>query len=181
MTEPRRAALALLVAAAWGGYERPATDAGILRAIADWMDRLDAIPDSMMKEAGHEYRVSRGIQADLRRIAAFLDAPEQSIDVEQLAMLRADMRVLLPRVREALQRHRVDERSWGEYVAEDVLPVLDRYIAVLAASEPAVNNIEALVAALREVVTAFDFGGDNLNDALRAARAALDSIEGGGE
>jgi len=72
-----RAPLRRLVEAAWGGYERPATDSGILLAIADWMDRLDAVPDSMLEDAGHEHRVNRAMQDDLRRIAAYLATIEE--------------------------------------------------------------------------------------------------------
>ena len=62
---------AQIVDAAWGGWERPSDDAGILRAIADWMDRLDDVADSV---PGMPEQVSRTMQSDLRRIANGLDA-----------------------------------------------------------------------------------------------------------
>jgi hypothetical protein len=55
-----------VIDAAWGGYERPGTDAGILNAIADWMDRLDDVADKLARRPV----VHRTMQADLRRIAA---------------------------------------------------------------------------------------------------------------
>jgi hypothetical protein len=66
--DDRPAILHDLIEATWGGYTRPADDAGILLAIADWMDRLDDVADGV---AGKPL-VSRAMQDDLRRIAAAL-------------------------------------------------------------------------------------------------------------
>lgn len=50
--------------------KRPTTDAGILRAVADWLDRTD--------DAGGWYG-PRGMQEDLRRIAQNLEATNGAI------------------------------------------------------------------------------------------------------
>lgn len=57
----------------WGGFSRPDDDAGQLRAIADWMDKLDDMGDKLSADASTGEKVSRTMQKDLRRIAKRLD------------------------------------------------------------------------------------------------------------
>ena len=68
MEEPLRK----LIDAIWGGFGRPSDDASILRAIADWMDRLDDVGDELIGRP----TVSREMQDDLRRIAQTIESKE---------------------------------------------------------------------------------------------------------
>lgn len=52
---------------------RPETDAGILRAIADVLDRCDAIADRAMASVNNEHLVGHEWQDEMRRIAAELE------------------------------------------------------------------------------------------------------------
>ena len=77
-----------IVSAVYGGAERSSDDAGMLLSIADWMDRIDDAMDEWLSAAGKPDRVKRGMQADLRRIAA----ARADIDPERL---RAAMRSVM--------------------------------------------------------------------------------------
>jgi len=65
--------IALAVYAGTGGM--PDTDAGILLAIAAWMDRIDDITDRSFDLRGMTHRIERGMQTQLRRIAESLADP----------------------------------------------------------------------------------------------------------
>ena len=64
-----KSALRKLIDAVYGGWTRPSDDAGILRAIADYLDRIDDVAEGLLREAGSDHEVHRTMQADLRRIA----------------------------------------------------------------------------------------------------------------
>lgn len=61
--------LRALIEAVYGGWTRPSDDAGILRAIADYLDHVDDVSDGWLAFSGSESRVGRDMQDDLRRIA----------------------------------------------------------------------------------------------------------------
>ncbi len=62
-------ALGKLIDAVYGGWTRPPDDAGILRAIADYLDRVDDVAEGLLRDAGSDHEIHRQMQADLRRIA----------------------------------------------------------------------------------------------------------------
>lgn len=66
-------ALGVLLDAVYGGCRKCDDDGEQLRAIADWLDKIDDVTDGLLADKGSDHRVMRFIQEDLRRISKRLD------------------------------------------------------------------------------------------------------------
>lgn len=113
----------------YDGAPSDGTDAGKLRALADWMDRVDDAVDRMFIERGEDERIERTMQSDLRRIA-------RTIAREDLAARVSALTGALERIRGLTDGMTVDEMCQWYGSEHRVLFVIIPDIVDRALTEP---------------------------------------------